>query len=136
MSRTADDLVRYHAKMMIIDGRLLHVYGFNFTLVDLEKSRSFGVISKNKKLIFEANKLFTADFDRLPYSAGYERFVVSPDNARARPAWGVELTSSRSRPWGSHTVPAHAIVLERWWSDASRDVRVTPVSGNRVLPRS
>jgi cardiolipin synthase len=84
VSRTADDLVRYHGKMMIVDGKLLHVYGFNFTGLDIAKSRSFGVISKNKKLINEANRLFTADFDRLPYSSGYERFVVSPDNARER----------------------------------------------------
>jgi phosphatidylserine/phosphatidylglycerophosphate/cardiolipin synthase-like enzyme len=84
VSRTADDLVRYHGKMMIVDGKLLHVYGFNFTGLDIAKSRSFGIISKNKKLINEAIKLFTADFDRLPYSSGYERFVVSPDNARDR----------------------------------------------------
>ena len=84
VSRTADDLVRYHGKMMIVDAKWLHVYGFNFTGLDIAKSRSFGVISKNKKLLNEANKLFTSDFDRLPYSSGYERFVVSPDNARER----------------------------------------------------
>ena len=84
VSRTADDLVRYHGKMMIIDSKILHVYGFNFTGLDIAKSRSFGVVSKNKKLIGEANRLFTADFDRLPYASGYERFVVSPDNARER----------------------------------------------------
>ena len=84
VSRTADDLVRYHGKMMIVDNKHLHVYGFNFTGLDIAKSRSFGVISKNKKLIEEANRLFTADFDRLPYKSGYERFVVSPDNARER----------------------------------------------------
>ena len=84
VSRTADDLVRYHAKMMIIDAKLLHVYGFNFTLIDMEKSRSFGIISKNKKLVAEAMKLFEADFERQPYSPGNERFVVSPENARDR----------------------------------------------------
>jgi phosphatidylserine/phosphatidylglycerophosphate/cardiolipin synthase-like enzyme len=84
VSRTADDLVRYHGKMMIVDDKILHVYGFNFTGLDIAKSRSFGIISKNKKLISEANKLFTADFDRLSYAPGYERFVVSPDNARDR----------------------------------------------------
>lgn len=84
VSRTADDLVRYHGKMMIVDDKILHVYGFNFTGLDIAKSRSFGIISKNKKLINEANKLFTADFDRLSYAPGYERFVVSPDNARDR----------------------------------------------------
>src|SRR6185503_19934729 len=42
VSRTADDLVRYHGKMMIIDNKVLHVYGFNFTGLDMLKSRSFG----------------------------------------------------------------------------------------------
>ena len=46
MSRTADDLVRYHGKMMIVDSRILHVYGFNFTGLDMAKSRSFGVVSE------------------------------------------------------------------------------------------
>ena len=84
VSRTADDLIRYHGKMMIVDGRYLHLYGFNFTGLDVSKSRSFGVISKNRKLVAEAMKLFTADFDRLPYVPGYERLVVSPENARDR----------------------------------------------------
>ena len=95
VSRTADDLVRYHGKMMIVDGKFLHVYGFNFTGLDIAKSRSFGVISKNKKLLEEANRLFTADFDRLPYKSGYERFVVSPDNARDRLARFIEGAKKR-----------------------------------------
>ena len=82
VSRTADDLVRYHGKMVIIDGKILHVYGFNFTGLDIEKSRSFGVVTKNKKLVAEAAKLFGSDFDRLPYVPGCGRFVVSPENAR------------------------------------------------------
>ena len=84
VSRTADDLVRYHGKMMIVDGRILHVYGFNFTRLDMEKSRSFGVITKNHKLVNEAMKLFEADFERQPYTPAYDRFVVSPENARER----------------------------------------------------
>src|SRR3954471_15552022 len=64
VSRTADDLVRYHGQMMIIDGRILHVYGFNFTTLDIEKSRSFGVVTRNRRLVQEAIKLFDADFDR------------------------------------------------------------------------
>jgi len=84
VSRTADDLVRYHGKMLIIDGRVLHVYGFNFTSLDIAKSRSFGVVTKNHKLVREAMKLFEADFERQPYVPGADRFVVSPENARDR----------------------------------------------------
>jgi cardiolipin synthase len=82
VSRTADDLVRYHGKMMIIDGRILHVYGFNFTVPDIEKSRSFGVVTRNPSLVQEAVRLFGADFDRQPCTAAFKRLVVSPENSR------------------------------------------------------
>jgi phosphatidylserine/phosphatidylglycerophosphate/cardiolipin synthase-like enzyme len=82
VSRTADDLVRYHGKMVIVDNKILHVYGFNFTGLDIEKSRSFGIVTKNEKLVNEATKLFTADFDRQPFTPASGRFVVSPENAR------------------------------------------------------
>jgi phosphatidylserine/phosphatidylglycerophosphate/cardiolipin synthase-like enzyme len=81
VSRTADDLPRYHGKMMIAD-RVLHVYGFNFTKLDIDKSRSFGIVTSDKKLLQEAQKLFDADFNRQGYSPGNSRFVVSPENAR------------------------------------------------------
>lgn len=84
VSRTADDLVRYHGKMLIVDRRVLHVYGFNFTGLDIAKSRSFGAATKNHKLVQEALKLFEADCTRQPYASGFERFVVSPENARDR----------------------------------------------------
>jgi phosphatidylserine/phosphatidylglycerophosphate/cardiolipin synthase-like enzyme len=84
VSRTADDLVRYHGKMMVVDGRALHVFGFNLTTLDIEKSRSFGIVTRNQKLVQEASKLFEADFNRQPYSATNGRFIVSPENARER----------------------------------------------------
>ncbi len=85
VSRTADDLIRYHGKMMIVDGAVLHVYGFNFTALDIEKSRSFGVITRNARLVAEALKLYEADTARQPYTAGPgERLIVSPENSRER----------------------------------------------------
>jgi len=84
VSRTADDLVRYHGKMMVTDSRVLHVYGFNFTALDVKSCRSFGVSTKNAKLVKEAVKLFEADFERQPYAPGNDRLVVSPENARER----------------------------------------------------
>jgi phosphatidylserine/phosphatidylglycerophosphate/cardiolipin synthase-like enzyme len=68
--------------MMIVDSTMLHVYGFNFTTLDMAKSRSFGVMTRNRKLVQEACKLFGADFDRQPYMPSNPRFVVSPENAR------------------------------------------------------
>jgi cardiolipin synthase len=84
VSRTADDFVRYHGKMMIVDGTWLHLYGFNFTRMDMGKSRSFGIITRNRKLVREAQKLFDADFNRQRYTPSSNRFIVSPGNARER----------------------------------------------------
>ncbi|HEY3885448.1 MAG TPA: phospholipase D-like domain-containing protein [Vicinamibacterales bacterium] len=81
VSRTADDLPRYHGKMMIIDG-VLHIYGFNFTKLDIDKSRSFGIVTPDKRLVQEASRLFEADFNRQPYTPTCARFVVSPENSR------------------------------------------------------
>ena len=82
IARTSDDLVRYHGKMMIIDRRVLYLFAFNFTKLDIEHSRAFAVITKNTKLVQEAAKLFEADTKRQPYTAGLAAFVVSPVNAR------------------------------------------------------
>ena len=84
VTRTADDLVRYHAKLMIIDRRELYLLAFNLTMLDIERSRSFGVITRNKSLVAEAAKLFEADAQRHPYEPGLDNLVVSPANARKR----------------------------------------------------
>jgi cardiolipin synthase A/B len=83
VSRTADDLVRYHNKFMIVDGRKLFVFGFNFTHLDIDRSRSFGIIITNRRMVQEAVKLFEADFNRHEYSPGLKAFLVSPENSRA-----------------------------------------------------
>jgi cardiolipin synthase A/B len=83
VSRTADDLPRYHGKMMIIDGAL-YVLGFNYTKLDIDKSRSFGVITRDPKLVKDALSLFDADSNRQTYAPSHERFVVSPETSRAR----------------------------------------------------
>jgi cardiolipin synthase A/B len=81
VARTADDLIRYHGKYMIVDRRELHVLSFNFTHLDIDYSRGFGVITRNRRLVQEAVKLFQADTERQPY-AGASGLVVSPVNAR------------------------------------------------------
>jgi phosphatidylserine/phosphatidylglycerophosphate/cardiolipin synthase-like enzyme len=83
VSRSADDLLRYHAKFMIVDSRVLHLFGFNFTRQDIERSRSFGISTMDAKAIGEAARLFDADVTRQPFTPGRSRLVVSPENARA-----------------------------------------------------
>jgi phosphatidylserine/phosphatidylglycerophosphate/cardiolipin synthase-like enzyme len=83
VSRSADDLLRYHAKFMIVDGRMLHLFGFNFTKLDIDGSRSFAISTRDAKAVAEASKLFEADLTRQPFTPGKSHLVVSPENARA-----------------------------------------------------
>lgn len=83
VDRTGDDLIRYHGKFLILDRTTLWVFGFNYTRLDIARSRSFGIVTKNRKIVQEAIKLFEADCARHPYVAGGE-LVVSPDNARTQ----------------------------------------------------
>ena len=82
VSRTADDLGRYHDKLMIVDRRVLYVLSFNFTHLDIDHSRAFGIVTRKAKLVQEAVNLFEADCERKPYTAGLDTFIVSPVNAR------------------------------------------------------
>ena len=66
VSRTPAKLVRYHNKMMIVDGRLLFVLSFNFTHLDIDHSRAFGIATRKTKLVAEAKKLFEADSQQKP----------------------------------------------------------------------
>src|SRR3981189_1402618 len=79
VARTAGDLVRYHGKMMLVDRKELYLLAFNFTHLDMDHSRSFGIITRNLKLVQEAGKIFDAETNRPNYSAGYSKFLVSPE---------------------------------------------------------
>jgi cardiolipin synthase A/B len=84
VTRTAEDLVRYHSKLMIIDRRVLYLLTFNFTFLDIHHSRSFGVITEETALVNEAVRLFEIDTLRQTAKTEFEHFIVSPINARER----------------------------------------------------
>jgi phosphatidylserine/phosphatidylglycerophosphate/cardiolipin synthase-like enzyme len=81
VTRTADDLLRYHGKMLIADDELF-VLGFNYTRLDIDKSRSFGIVTKEPGLVKEATALFEADCTRQAYTPNHDRLVVSPESSR------------------------------------------------------
>jgi phosphatidylserine/phosphatidylglycerophosphate/cardiolipin synthase-like enzyme len=81
VTRTGDELLRYHGKMLIVDNRTLHVMLFNYTALDA-RSRSFAIMARNRALVAEAVRLFEADAARQPFSPPARQLVISPDNAR------------------------------------------------------
>ena len=82
VARTADDLVRYHGKMMLVDGRELYLLTYNFTHLDTGRSRSFGVATRNREVVQEASRLFECDTKRQSFTSRCNKLVVSPVNAR------------------------------------------------------
>lgn len=84
VARTADDLVRYHGKMFVIDDKIFYLLGFNFTHMDIDLSRSFGVAISKPELVKEAVRLFECDSRRLKFSDPGKYLIVSPVNARKR----------------------------------------------------
>jgi phosphatidylserine/phosphatidylglycerophosphate/cardiolipin synthase-like enzyme len=84
VARSADDLPRYHGKIMIVDRKKLYVLGYNLTRNDMEKSRTLGVATRKRALVREALRLFEADFNRRSYAPSLGALLVSPLNARQR----------------------------------------------------
>ena len=82
LSRTADDMVRYHGKVVVIDQTRAFVLGFNFTSLDIKNSRSLGLMTVNPKIVSALTKVIDADHNRVPPIITSSRLVVSPENAR------------------------------------------------------
>jgi cardiolipin synthase len=82
LSRTADDMVRYHGKVVVIDQNRAFVLGFNFTSLDIKNSRSLGLMTANPKIVSALTKVIDADHNRVPPIITSSRLVVSPENAR------------------------------------------------------
>jgi phosphatidylserine/phosphatidylglycerophosphate/cardiolipin synthase-like enzyme len=82
VARTSNDLTRYHGKYILIDRRTLYVLSFNFTHLDIDHSRGFGIATTHANWVREAARLFRADCTRSKYEPKTETFVVSPANSR------------------------------------------------------
>jgi phosphatidylserine/phosphatidylglycerophosphate/cardiolipin synthase-like enzyme len=74
--------VRYHDKLLIIDRRVLYVLSFNYTHLDIDHSRGFGIVTRKGSLVQEALKLLGADNDRTRIRGWSRRLCRQPVNAR------------------------------------------------------
>jgi hypothetical protein len=82
VARTSNDLSRYHGKYFLIDRRVLCMLSFNFTHLDIDHSRGFGIVTTHADWVRDAARLFRADCTRTKYAPKTETFVVSPANSR------------------------------------------------------
>jgi len=85
VARTDDDMVRYHGKLLLIDGKTLFVLGFNYTRLDISRSRSLGVMTRKPSVVREARRLIETDEDRSKtFKPRKTDLVISPEDARPR----------------------------------------------------
>ena len=131
VSRTARDLVRYHGKLMIIDREELHVYGFNYTARDIA-SRSLGLITRDRRTVQEALRLFEADAQREDFEPRLDGFVVSPENAREQIATFIKRAKKSLMIYDPKVTDAQMIRLLHRRAKAGVDVRIIGKVGKRA----
>jgi phosphatidylserine/phosphatidylglycerophosphate/cardiolipin synthase-like enzyme len=130
VSRTAGDLVRYHGKMIIIDRQELYVNGFNFTSRDLA-SRSFGLVTRDRRIVQEALRLFESDAEREDFQPNNHGFVVSPENAREALAAFIKRAKKQLVIWDPKVTDTQMLRLLTQRQKAGVDVRVIGKVGKR-----
>jgi phosphatidylserine/phosphatidylglycerophosphate/cardiolipin synthase-like enzyme len=124
VSRTDDDLVRYHNKMCIIDERVLFVFGFNLTRLDQSKRRSMGIVTRKRKLVTEALKLFEADATRQPFTSAAPDLVISPINSRARLEKLINRAKTSLSIYDPQAIDAAMLRLLKKKADAGVEIRI------------
>ena len=133
VARTGDAFVRYHGKMMIIDHEELHVYGFNYTALDLN-SRSFGIVTKDRKAVNEATRVFEADTLRQEFEPSSDdgALVVSPENAREILATFIKRAKKQLLIWDPKITDLQMLRLISQRIKAGVDVRIIGKVGKRA----
>jgi phosphatidylserine/phosphatidylglycerophosphate/cardiolipin synthase-like enzyme len=129
VSRTADDLVRYHYKFVVIDERVLFVCGFNFTRLDVSKRRSFAIVTRKRRFVAEALALFEADATRQDYASKEADFVVSPMNARARLEKLISKARESLRIYDPQAIDPALMRLLKKKAEEGVDVRILGIAG-------
>ena len=132
VARTATDLVRYHDKLMIIDQKSLYMLGFNYTYIDIERSRSFGIVTEKKEWVEEAVKLFTADATRQQYTPECDTFLVSPGNSRQQLLKFIQETRRQLCIYDGKLTDPDMIRLMQQKAKEGVDIRVIGAIGKRA----
>jgi cardiolipin synthase A/B len=124
LSRTADDMVRYHGKLLIVDRKVAFVLGFNYTHQDIEKSRSLGLEARNPRVVRDILKIVDADHDRTDLKIKSTRVVVSPENARQRLTAFIRRTKRELLIYDMNISDDQMIALIKTKAEAGIKVRV------------
>jgi cardiolipin synthase len=131
VDRTGDDFIRYHGKFLVIDRATLWVLGFNYTPLDITKSRSFAIVTSNRKAVKDAVTLFEADCARCPYVAD-GALLVSPANARQQLSAFISRAKRQLLIYDPKVSDSRIIRLLKDRAKVGVDVRILGKVGSRA----
>lgn len=132
VTRTAEDLVRYHSKVMIIDRRLLFLLTFNYTFLDIHHSRSFGVVTEDKQLVSEAVRLFNSDVAKKSPKVEAEHFVISPINSRKKLSAFIQGAEKQLLIYDGKLNDAQMLKLLENKAKAGVEIKIIGVTGKPI----
>ena len=132
VTRTAEDLVRYHSKVMIIDRRQLFLLTFNFTFLDIHHSRSFGVVTEDKQLVSEAVRLFNSDVAKKSPKVEAEHFVISPINSRKKLSAFIQGAEKQLLIYDGKLNDAQMLKLLENKAKAGVEIKIIGVTGKPI----
>jgi cardiolipin synthase A/B len=73
-----------HQKTFVFDDAQAWITTFNLTHSAFSSERNFALVTNNKKIISELNRLFQTDWQRQTFTAGKTKLVISPNNSRKK----------------------------------------------------
>ncbi len=132
VTRTASDLIRYHSKLMVIDSETLFLLAFNYTHLDIDRSRSFRILTRRKDWIEEAERMFAADTMRQQYMPECDSFIVSPINSRRQLMALLASERHQLLIYDDKLSDPEAMRLLANQARAGLDVRVIGIAGKRA----
>ena len=130
VSRTGNDLLRYHGKYIVVDREALHVFGFNYTGADM-KSRSFGIVTRSRSIVQDALRLFEADNLRQEFEPSADGLVVSPESAREQLATFIKRAKKSLAIYDPKLSDTQMLRLLNLKAKAGVDIRVLGKVGKR-----
>src|SRR4029078_12717813 len=116
--------------MMLVGRKELYVNGFNFTARDLA-SRSFGLVTRDRRIVQEALRLFESDSQREGFEQNNHGFVISPENAREELATFIKRTKKQLVIWDPKVSDTQ---MRRLWTQRQKkgvDIRIIGKVGKR-----
>jgi phosphatidylserine/phosphatidylglycerophosphate/cardiolipin synthase-like enzyme len=124
VSRTGDDLLKYHGKYLLIDDSL-YLLGFNYTKADTSASRSFGIQTRHRRAVSDAARLFESDLTRQPFEGSTTSpLVVSPETSRVALRKFIEGARRRIAIYDARLEDASFVALLRKRAEAGVVVQV------------